>query len=449
MRRLLLLASGVTACLSLFWGGFFLLRGAWLTAALDGLAIAIAVGAVWLTLRGHLGAASRLVIGMLYCLLVLNTVVFDIPSAEVPRSAHQFLLALAVVSCLLTRGEPPWLRHGVPLLCFATYVVLASTNTGFVTSLALPDSVRATGVWINQAVALATVYAALHVIQSDVAERDGLHTELRDGLLHGEMLLHYQPQVDAAGRTFGAEALVRWRHPQRGLVPPGEFIPLAERSGLMVPLGEGVLRTACAQLVAWQQRPQTAMLVLAVNVSAMQFVQPDFVARVLAIVHAAGADPRRLKLELTESVLANDIDDLVAKMSALKAHGIGFSLDDFGTGFSSLSYLRRLPLDQLKIDQSFVRALGCTAEDSAIAQAVVQLGRTLGLHVIAEGVETTGQRALLAGIGCEAYQGYLFGRPMPINEFEAWLAVRHAATSTPWSERPVAARAAAAEASFI
>jgi EAL domain-containing protein (putative c-di-GMP-specific phosphodiesterase class I) len=424
VRRMLLLGSAVTAGVSLFWGLFFLLRAEWVMVSLDLLAIAIAVTSARWTQQGRQRAAARLLIGTLFVLLGLNALVFDIPSPALPRSAHQYLLALGIVSCLLTRDEPPWLRHGIPLLCLAAYVGFAGTNAGWVTSLALPDSVRMSGGWINLAVAMATVYAALVVIQTDVAERNGEEAELHDALLHGDFELHYQPQVAADGQVLGAEALVRWRHPQRGLVPPGEFIPLAEKTGLMLPLGDWVLRIACAQLHAWRQRADTAAWGLAVNVSAAQFAQADFVDRVLGIVQSAGADPTRLKLELTESMLAHDIDDVIAKMTALRRQGIGFSLDDFGTGFSSLNYLRRLPLNQLKIDQAFVREMATTASDAAIAQTVVTLGRTLGLDVIAEGVETPEQRQFLARLGCHAYQGYLFSRPLPIAEFEAWCAGR-------------------------
>ena len=216
----------------------------------------------------------------------------------------------------------------------------------------------------------------------------------------------------------GAEALVRWQHPRRGLVPPAEFIPLAEETGLILPLGDWVLETACAQLVAWATRPEMAHLTLAVNVSARQFRHPDFVEQVLAVLDHSGANPQKLKLELTESLLLDDVEDIIAKMTALKAHGVGFSLDDFGTGYSSLSYLKRLPLDQLKIDQSFVRDVLTDPDDAAIARTIVALAQSLGLDVIAEGVETEEQRDFLERNGCHAYQGYLFSRPLPLEEFE-------------------------------
>jgi EAL domain-containing protein (putative c-di-GMP-specific phosphodiesterase class I) len=422
VRRMLLLGSAIIGATCLLWGSFFALRGDWFIVAIDVATLGLAVVTASLTWHGHLRQASRLMIAVLYVVLCLNALVYDIPTAEVPRSAHQFLLALGVMSCLLTRDEPAWLRHGIPALCFVTYLAFASSNLGWITPFALPDSVRAGGVWVNNAIAMATVFAALWVIQNDVAERNSMEGELRDALVRGELLLHYQPQVTMGGRIVGAEALVRWKHPRRGMVSPGEFIPLAERSGLMLPLGDWVMRSACAQLASWQRRSESSRLSLAVNVSASQFAQADFVAGVLACVEQSGIDPFQLKLELTESMLAHDVEDIIAKMTALKARGIGFSLDDFGTGFSSLSYLRRLPLDLLKIDQSFVRSMLNSPKEAAIAHTVVSLGRDLGLAVIAEGVETQEQRQFLHGLGCETYQGFLFSKAVPIAEFDALMA---------------------------
>lgn len=255
-------------------------------------------------------------------------------------------------------------------------------------------------------------------MQAVITTRVKLESDIRHGILKGEFLLYYQPQINREGHTVGAEVLLRWPHPERGMVSPGEFIPLAEDTGLILPLGNWVLETACTQLALWSKDPHTQDLTLAVNVSARQFRQPDFVEYVLDLINYTGVDPKRLKLELTESLLVNDIEETTLKMTALKASGVGFSLDDFGTGYSSLSYLKRLPLDQLKIDQSFVRDLMTDPNDAAIALAVITLGHALGLTVIAEGVETQDQRNHLHNQGCDAYQGYLLGRPMPLQDFE-------------------------------
>ena len=258
-------------------------------------------------------------------------------------------------------------------------------------------------------------------MQALVAERAAQEACLREAVRAQQFELYYQPLVVGNDRVAGVEALVRWRHPQRGIVAPAEFIALAEETGLILPLGLWVLEAACAQLAIWAGRAETAHLTLAVNISASQLHQADFVEQVLAILRRTGADARRLKLELTESLLLSDVENSIAKMMALKAQGVGFSLDDFGTGFSSLSYLKRLPLDQLKIDRGFVADILVNPNDAAIAKMVVLLAESLGLSVVAEGVETEAQRELLAELGCHAYQGYLFSCPLPLDAFEAFL----------------------------
>ncbi len=255
-------------------------------------------------------------------------------------------------------------------------------------------------------------------MQAAVSSRAAMEAALRAAVEGHQFLLHYQPQVDQTGTVEGAEVLLRWRHPAQGMMAPMSFIPLAEATGLIVPIGRWVLETACNQLRQWSEREATRHLTLAVNVSARQLHQRDFVEQVLAVLESTGADPRRLKLELTESMLVSNVEDVIVKMRTLKAMGVGFSLDDFGTGYSSLSYLKRLPLDQLKIDQSFVRDILVDVNDAAIAKMLIALGDSLGLAVIAEGVETAEQRARLAQLGCYTYQGYMFGRPVDINEFE-------------------------------
>ncbi|MBT9441087.1 MAG: bifunctional diguanylate cyclase/phosphodiesterase, partial [Acidovorax sp.] len=250
-------------------------------------------------------------------------------------------------------------------------------------------------------------------MQAAASARSALEGDMRQGILRNEFLLHYQPVVDEAGKVLGAEALVRWNHPQRGMVPPGDFIPLAEQTGLILALGRQVLTMACRQLALWATAPHTADWTVAVNVSAQEFRQPGFADEVLSVLRDCGADPAHLKLELTESLLLHDVEDSILKMQALRTLGVGFSLDDFGTGYSSLSYLKRLPLDQLKIDQSFVRDVLTDPNDATIACTIITLAHSLGLDVVAEGVETEGQRAFLLRNGCQQFQGYLFGRPGP------------------------------------
>jgi diguanylate cyclase (GGDEF)-like protein/PAS domain S-box-containing protein len=265
-------------------------------------------------------------------------------------------------------------------------------------------------------------------MQAAVNARAEMEHDLRLALSRQELSLYLQPQVDARGRVLGAEALLRWQRPDGSRVSPAEFIPLAEETGLILPIGDWVIRSACALLRSWATQPGLSHLQLAVNVSARQFHQEDFVARVAAGVADCRISASRLKLELTESVVLDNVEEVIQRMQALKALGIGFSLDDFGTGYSSLSYLKRLPLDQIKIDQSFVRDLnevaGEGAHDDAIVRAILALSDSLALQVVAEGVETPAQLDYLRRAGCPAFQGYLFARPMPVADWPDWLARR-------------------------
>lgn len=251
--------------------------------------------------------------------------------------------------------------------------------------------------------------------QQFLQKRFELIVSMRKGFPE-QFRLHYQLQVNARGDPQGVEALIRWYHPSLGHVSPAMFIPLAEETEFVIQLGTWVLQTACRQLVSWSDHPLTNRLTMAVNVSPKQFHRPDFVQTVKNVIQETGAKPTQVKLELTEGLMLHDVTDVIQKMLALREIGIGFSIDDFGTGYSSLSYLRRLPLDQLKIDKSFVHDLKLDPDDQSIARTVVTLGHSLGLNVIAEGVETEQQRDILLEMGCDAFQGYFYGRPMDIDQ---------------------------------
>jgi EAL domain-containing protein (putative c-di-GMP-specific phosphodiesterase class I) len=260
-------------------------------------------------------------------------------------------------------------------------------------------------------------YYAAHM-NASAWQRLQLETGLRRALERDEFVLHYQPQVDLEhGKIIGMEALLRWQSAERGLVSPGAFIPLLEETGLIVPVGEWVLRAACKQARAWQAAGFSGFHV-AVNLSTLQFKQPDFAGLVIAILEEYGLDPslRMIELELTESLLMHNVAGTIDTLNKLHATGIEFSIDDFGTGYSSLSYLKRFPISSLKIDQSFVRDLSSDRSDAAIVTAIIALGHSLGLNVIAEGVETATQLARLREMGCDEIQGYLFSRPVPAEE---------------------------------
>ena len=258
-------------------------------------------------------------------------------------------------------------------------------------------------------------------MQDTILARVLLEGELNKAFDQEQFVLHYQVQVDRTSRPVGAEALVRWLHPVRGLIYPDEFIALAEESGLILPMGHFVMANACQQLANWATQPEMMHLTISINVSAKQFHLPIFVEEVLALVEYFGIDPAKLKLEITESMLLDNVDKTIVKMNELKSYGINFSIDDFGTGYSSLQYLKRLPLDQVKIDQSFVRDIATSRNDKVIVKTIIAMAQSMSMEVIAEGVETEEQRLILMEDGCTSFQGYLFGRPVPIEQFEVIL----------------------------
>jgi diguanylate cyclase (GGDEF)-like protein len=256
-------------------------------------------------------------------------------------------------------------------------------------------------------------------MQASISARVALEADLRLALAENQFKLYYQPQVCHNRQVIGAEVLIRWQHPLRGLVSPADFIPLAEETGLILHIGQWVLETACAQIKIWEGSVHNRHLQLAVNVSARQFRQVNFVEEVTHALQRNAINPDRLKLELTESLVLDDIHDSVRKMNALREVGVHFSMDDFGTGYSSLAYLTQLPLDQLKIDRSFIHNIGLKTTDAVIVQTIIGMANNLGMEVIAEGVETEAQRIFLEQHGCQVCQGYLFSKPIPIEQFES------------------------------
>jgi EAL domain-containing protein (putative c-di-GMP-specific phosphodiesterase class I) len=258
-------------------------------------------------------------------------------------------------------------------------------------------------------------------MQVSIDTRVAMEADLRLAITENQFELYYQPQVNHNRQIIGAEVLIRWQHPQKGLISPTDFIPLAEATGLILPIGLWVLTAACAQIKSWENDLYTQNLLLAINVSAHQFHLPDFVEQVRQVINRNDINPEKLKLELTESLVLDNIADTIIKMDELREIGVRFSMDDFGTGFSSLAYLTQLPLAQLKIDQSFIRNIDIKPTNAVIVQTIIGMGNNLSMAVIAEGVETEAQRAFLEKHGCTLYQGYLFSKPVPIEQFEELL----------------------------
>jgi len=411
-------ASLAALALSLCWCAIFSWKQWWLLAGAE-MTISIIVAAGWLMLRANRlnGALVMTQIAFLIFLAGFCSI-FDVPSAQYPRVSHLFLLVLALLGYINYLRRRSRLQLAIIAAGLAAFVMFSSARLALPFGAAIPDDVRYLGVWINSLVATSMLCGCIYVLRLEFSRHGALIRELRAAVRNNELELFYQPQVDKAGHAIGAEALLRWRHPQRGFVGPGDFIAIAEESGLMPLIGGWVLKEACRTLADWSEDADLKGLTLAVNVSASQFSLDGFDRSVLDIVALFHIDPARLKLELTESVIISGVAQVVAKMNALRAANISFSLDDFGTGYSSLSYLRSLPFDQLKIDRSFVQEALDSAQGAALVKRIVQIGTDLGLVVLAEGVETVAQRAFLTDCGCQEFQGFYFGRPAARQSFE-------------------------------
>lgn len=420
-RRMRMLASLVLLLVGSFWGVFFTQRGEWGIVLMDLLMILCGLGVFSLTLRNRVRLANLLLFGVIILVIIGTTLLMDPHTAAAPRATHLYLLPIAVAALMAFRDEQLWLRYGVAVLCLGLFTVLASSSWSPTSAYHLPDEVRVTGSWLQSIAAMLMLFALLHILQSDTAERSLLDRDLDVALREQQFVLHYQPQLNRAGKVIGAEVLIRWQHPQRGLMAPGEFIDHAENTGIIIPIGQWVLEQAIRQLRCWKDDPLYADIGLAVNISQKQFRQSSFVADMLRLIDEHAIDARRLDLELTETLIVQDIDDLLRKMNALVERGVRFSLDDFGTGFSSLSHLKRLPLNTLKIDRSFVCDLLTDSSSQTIVRTVIALAQSMGMNVIAEGVETQAQQEFLLNNGCMQFQGYLFSKPLPLQAFTAFV----------------------------
>lgn len=420
-RRMRMLASLVLLLVGSFWGVFFTQRGEWGIVLMDLLMILCGLGVFSLTLRNRVRLANLLLFGVIILVIIGTTLLMDPHTAAAPRATHLYLLPIAVAALMAFRDERLWLRYGVAVFCLGLFTVLASSPWSPTSAYHLPDEVRVTGSWLQSIAAMLMLFALLHILQSDTAERSLLDHDLDVALREQQFVLHYQPQLNRAGKVIGAEVLIRWQHPQRGLMAPGEFIDHAENTGMIIPIGQWVLEQAICQLRCWRDDPLYADIGLAVNISQKQFRQSSFVADMLRLIDEHTIDARRLDLELTETLIVQDIDDLLRKMNALVERGVRFSLDDFGTGFSSLSHLKRLPLNTLKIDRSFVCDLLTDSSSQTIVRTVIALAQSMGMNVIAEGVETQAQQEFLLNNGCMQFQGYLFSKPLPLQAFTAFV----------------------------
>jgi diguanylate cyclase len=417
------MGSGIIAVLmGIGWGTAFIVFNRPLLAGMHAGLFIFGLVLFWLAYRERLKAASLLA-GHVLPLFVAVSCLFDNVPDGVHRATQMHFLSVALGGYFVFRRNSIYMKYVIPALCLVAFAVFSNTSIGIHDpALVIPQDVAAAGVWVNTITAVAELVFIVIIMNSDLTVRRMMDVEMRKAIANGDFELYYQPQINDAGAVVGAEALIRWRHARMGNVPPVKFIPLAEETGLIVPIGNWVLRAACAQLAEWEARPETRHLTMSVNVSASQFRQPDFVQSVSEIVRLSGIIPSKLKLELTESMFIDNVDSTTAKMKALGAIGIVWSLDDFGTGYSSLSVLHRFPLRQVKIDKAFVRDMLTNKSNMVVTEAIIELAEKLGLQVLAEGVETPEQLERLRQAGCLMYQGYLFSPPVDIKAFGEFLA---------------------------
>ncbi|MGQ3209713.1 MAG: putative bifunctional diguanylate cyclase/phosphodiesterase [Shinella sp.] len=412
------MATLAVGMLTAGWAIVFAVMQAWSLVVMDCAVVTVAFVSFILARRHQFSAAllfsqiSFFVITVVFCLL------FDVPSEGAPRVSHLFLLVLALLGYINYRRESSALQLVIVGLCLAAFVVFASTNAALPFAQPIADHFRLYGSWVNTIIAVAMLCGGIYAMQREFARDLDQVREIKAALTNREFELFYQPQVDETGGPTGAEVLLRWKRPGGGYVSPAEFIPIAEQAGLMPRIGDWVLTQACKTLVAWQQEEATSGLKLAVNVSVDQFMEANFVDAVLNRIRTLEIDPTLLKLELTESMMATDVDAIVEKMRALRAAGITISLDDFGTGYSSLSHLRQLPIHEIKIDRSFVHDAPGNKRNRLLLKSIFDIANMLELSVVAEGIETKEQLLLLKSFGCTAFQGFYFGRPVPLAEFQ-------------------------------
>ena len=405
------------AVISGVWALIFALMQNWFLFSLSALLLA-AILAGWLVARkGHL--SKGMLLAQVACLsFILHfSLWFDVHNEAVHRVSHIYFVIIALAGFVNYQLAPGRFQLLIIVVAIAGFALFSATPMAFGFATPLTDDVRAITAWIHAAVVAFLLCGSVLLLQRKLGPDSMLARELRSAIAKQQFELFFQPQVDGAGGLTGAEALLRWKHPRLGYVAPDNFILIAERAGLMPELGGWVLKTAVETLSAWSLREDTKHLVLSINVSPDQFFKEDFFENVTSALEASAVEPRLLQLELTETMFVADVDGLVNKIKALQHRGIGIALDDFGTGYSSLSYLRQLPLQQLKIDRSFVRAI-TTKRGALLVRSIAQMGHDLGLEILAEGIETDEQFQFMLDCGCSAFQGYHFGRPLALHAFE-------------------------------
>ncbi|MGB9096347.1 putative bifunctional diguanylate cyclase/phosphodiesterase [Erwinia sp.] len=399
------------------WCVAFSLLHEWKLAYSDLILIVVAVICWVITEKSNfsvglmLAQLVHIIYGIYFCLF------FDIPGIDNPRTTHLYFLTIALVGYINYQRKNSLPQLIIILFCLATFSLFSSTNLVFSFAESLPHELRHFLPWVNGALSTAILAGGIVAMHADFSRRNEKIRSIQNAIYNNEFVIYYQPLLNSLGHISGAEALLRWNHPKKGMVLPAEFIPDAQGAGLMPSVGDWVIINAFRELADWRLDPKTSQLTLSINVTVDHLMKADFVQSLLNQAKIAQITPSLVKIELTESVFASDIETVVAKMTALANAGFRFSLDDFGTGFSSLSYLRRLPLEQIKIDRSFVFGARESMKGAVIARNIARMGLDLKLEVLAEGIETPEQWSLMKSFGCTAFQGFYFSRPLSIADF--------------------------------
>lgn len=429
LAYLLKIASIVIAATAITWTTFYIVTQNWLAALGESTFIMLGYLAYTAASRNNTKTIAQVYFPLLLVMMCIFCLFLDVPNAIVPRSAHHYFLPMLLYAYIIYQDENPYLKVTTLALISIAFLVFSCTSIG-VNLSSMTNEHRLIGVWLTNAEALVMLALVALVMQSEFKIRHTLELELSKALLKNELHFYFQPQVNKNGVVLGAEILTRWNHPSLGNIPPDVFIPLAEESDLILYLGKQVLATACNQLAIWKQNKATEHLTLSVNISVKQFQSAEFTQYVIALLDDTKIDAHKLKLEVTESIFAVDLDVILTKMMQLKSYGIQFSLDDFGTGYSSLAYVKNMPLDELKIDKSFIKDVLTNVSDASITKMIISLARELNIAIIAEGVEKKEQQQFLIENGCHHYQGYFYSPPLPINEFDAFVLANQYQKST-------------------
>jgi len=401
----------------LFWTIYFAFAQMWTIVYMDIFFTFISLFSLFLLCIRRISAGILLSQAVLLVFPVIFCLLFDVATLDRPRVAHLFLPAGAILGYLNYRRDPSFLQIVLIILSIACFIFFSGSSFTLENAIPLSENIRSHGGWIATCVATLMICISIYTMQLEIQTENTMVQDLRLALAKEQFELFYQPQMDSSEKIIGAEVLLRWHHPVLGYIPTKDFIPAAETFDLMPEIGEWVLVQGVKVLQDWSEKEATKDLTLSINISADHFMQPNFEQTVIAMVQKYEVNPAQLILEITESIALNNCVSVIEKMHFLSKHGIQLSLDDFGTGYSSLSYLQKMPIRQIKIDRSFVQAALDDKRSNKLVTGIIKIGLDLNLQVLVEGIETAEQFSAFKNNGCTEFQGYLWGCPMPLNDF--------------------------------